>query len=53
MLEAAMEEGQVVWWVQIHPVPEWWGIMVRREADDAMPHHQVPTGQACGASALI
>ncbi len=20
----AMEEGHVVWWVQIYPVPEWW-----------------------------
>ena len=20
-----MEEGHVVWWVQIYPVPEWWG----------------------------
>ena len=49
-----MEEGYVVWWVQIYPVPEWCCVRVRREADEVMhPSCLVLTVQACGGSAMI
>ena len=49
-----MEEGHVVWWVQIYSVPECWEHQGKKRGGwSDSPSCLVPTVRACGRSAMI